>query len=105
MATNSFLILMLAGGAGILLGLIFFGGLWWTVQKGLASKYAALWFLTSLLLRSAISLGGFYLVGNDDPIRLLACLGGFVLARFIVTKLTSRTVVPDPVETRTRHEP
>jgi hypothetical protein len=31
---NETVILVLAGCAGVLLGAIFFGGLWWTVQKG-----------------------------------------------------------------------
>ena len=41
--------LMLALVTGISLGAIFFGGLWWTVQKGVPSKQPALWFLGSLL--------------------------------------------------------
>ena len=36
---------------GLVLGGVFFGGLWWTVQKGFASPRPALWFLGSLLLR------------------------------------------------------
>jgi F1F0 ATPase subunit 2 len=42
------LMLGLAGVAGLLLGAIFFGGLWWTVRKGVASSRPALWFLGSL---------------------------------------------------------
>lgn len=76
---------ILAGVIGILLGAIFFGGLWWTVRKGLPSKQPALWFLGSMLLRSAIVLFGFYFIGRGDWKRLLACLAGFVLGRFIVT--------------------
>ncbi len=84
---NSFL-LMLAGLAGLLLGAIFFGGLWWTVRKGLTAKQPALWFLGSTLLRMGIALAGFYFVGRGDWKRLLACLAGFVVARFFVTWLT-----------------
>ncbi len=80
-------ILVLAGGAGILLGVFFFGGLWWTVRRGLASKRPALWFLGSLLLRTAIVLTGIYLVSGGRWDGLLACLAGFVIARFIVTRL------------------
>ena len=47
--------------AGVLLGAFFFGGLWWTVRKGLSSNRAALWFLGSLLLRMSVTLTGFYL--------------------------------------------
>jgi F1F0 ATPase subunit 2 len=80
--------LLFAGVAGLLLGAIFFGGLWWTVRKGLSLKQPALWFLGSLLLRMGIVLAGFYFVGHGDWKRLLACLLGFVIARFVVTWLT-----------------
>ncbi len=79
---------VLAGLAGLLLGAIFFGGLWWTVRKGLTAKQPALWFLGSTLLRMGIALAGFYFVGRSDWQRLLACLAGFVVARFVVTWLT-----------------
>ena len=85
---NEMLSLLFAGVAGFLLGAIFFGGLWWTVRKGLSSKQPALWFVGSVLLRMGIVLAGFYLVGREDWKRLLACLLGFVIARFVVTRLT-----------------
>ena len=72
---------------GIALGLFFFGGLWWTVQKGLVSNRPALWFMSSLLLRSAVVLCGFYFVSGDDWKRLAACLLGFFIARFIAIRL------------------
>ena len=75
--------------AGMVLGAMFFGGLWWTVQKGLASTKPALWFLGSLLLRTGMALAGFYFVSGGDWKRLLACLFGFIIARLIVTRLTA----------------
>jgi F1F0 ATPase subunit 2 len=89
---NNFLILTLAIVAGILLGAIFFGGLWWTVRKGVFSKSPALWFLGSMLLRMGIVLVGFYFVGRGDWRRLVVCLLGFIVARFIVMRL-SRTPI------------
>ena len=89
---SNFLILVLALIAGLLLGATFFGGLWWTVRKGISSKHPALLFLGSLLLRISIVLLGFYFVGRGDWQRLVACLVGFIIARFIVVWLT-RTLV------------
>ena len=89
---NNSLLLMLAGLAGLLLGAIFFGGLWWTVRKGLTAKQPALWFLGSTVLRMGVALAGFYFVGRGDWRRLLACLAGFVVARVIVTWLTRAPV-------------
>jgi F1F0 ATPase subunit 2 len=78
--------------AGCLLGVIFFGGLWWTVRLGLLSPWPALWFLGSFVLRTVISLAGFYLAGRGDWHRLLACLSGFVITRVVITWLTRAPV-------------
>ncbi len=82
--------LLLAGG-GVLLGLFYFGGLRWTVRKGLASNSSALWFSLSFLLRSGACLAGFYLIGAGDAVRMLACLGGFVIARAVVLRLAANS--------------
>ena len=82
------LTLVLAWVAGGVLGVMFFGGLWWTIRKGVASQRPALWFLGSLLLRTSIALSGFYFVSGGHWRRLLACLLGFITARLLVTRLT-----------------
>ena len=84
--------LFLALMAGLLLGAMFFGGLWWTVQKGVSAKQPALWFFGSLLLRMSIALAGFYFVSGGHWERLLVCLFGFVIARFMVRRLTGPPV-------------
>jgi F1F0 ATPase subunit 2 len=84
---NEDVMLVLAGGAGLVLGAVFFGSLWWTIRKGISSTRPALWFLGSLVLRTAIVLAGFYVVSGRHWERLLACLLGFVIARFLVTRL------------------
>jgi len=56
MAMNEVLLLALALSMGVLLGAIFFGGLWWTVRKGVSSEQPAFWFFGSLLLRMSIAL-------------------------------------------------
>ena len=79
---------VLACVAGGLLGAFFFGGLWWTVRKGVTSKQPSLWFLCSSLLRTGVVLFGFYFVSAQQWQRLLLCLLGFVAVRFAVTWLT-----------------
>ena len=88
MTMNETLLLVLAFLAGGVLGSIFFGGLWWTVRKGVASAQPALWFSGSLLLRMSIALAGFYFVSGGDWRRLVPCLLGFVIARLAVAWLT-----------------
>jgi F1F0 ATPase subunit 2 len=88
MTMSDFLTLVMACAAGLVLGAIFFSGLWWTVRKGVESPRPAFWFLGSSLLRMSIVLVGFYFAGRGDWRRLAACLMGFVIARFIVMRLT-----------------
>ncbi|MCF8176762.1 MAG: ATP synthase subunit I [Burkholderiaceae bacterium] len=88
---NDFTVLVLAGLAGLLLGAVFFGGLWWTVRKGVASPRPAVWFLASLLMRMSLVMAGFYFVGQGDWRRLVACLVGFVIARILVTLFSARS--------------
>jgi F1F0 ATPase subunit 2 len=100
------LMLGLAGGAGLIMGAIFFGGLWWTVRKGVSSKRPALWFLGSLLLRTGVVVAGFYVVSDGHWQRLLACLFGFTVARFIVTWLTPPPIAaPNARTAEARHAP
>jgi F1F0 ATPase subunit 2 len=95
---NNFLMLTIALTAGLLLGAVFFGGLWWTIRKGLSSKHPAAWFLGSLLLRMSVTLAGFYWVGRGHWERLIMCLVGFILARLTVTWL-SRPLEPERMHT------
>ena len=85
---NEILPMIAVGMAGGALGGFFFGGLWWTVRRGVLSTHPALWFLGSLLVRMAVVLAGFYFVGHGNWQRLVACLTGFVLARLVVMYLT-----------------
>ncbi|AKB50887.1 ATP synthase protein I [Methanosarcina barkeri str. Wiesmoor] len=85
---NEILNLFLSLIAGFLLGAVFFGGLWWTVQKGLSSRKPAFWFLGSLLIRISIVIAGFYFVSDGHWERLLICLFGFFVMRHIIVRLT-----------------
>ena len=102
---NETLSLVLALVTGVLLGAMFFGGLWWTVQKGVSSKRPALWFFGSLLLRTSIALAGFYFIARGHWERLLVCLLGFVIARLIVTRLTRAAEKPACLAREASHAP
>ena len=97
--------LMLACIAGVAIGVLFFGGLWWTLRRTLWSKVPALWFLGSLLVRMAIALTGFYFVSNRHWERLLACLLGFLLARLMVTRFTHLGSKPSYLGQESGHAP
>jgi F1F0 ATPase subunit 2 len=88
MAMADVLSLWAAMSAGVVLGGMFFGGLWWTVRKAMSSDRPALWFFGSLISRMSIALLGFFAVGREDWSRWLLCLFGFALARLAVQFLT-----------------
>ena len=73
---------------GALIGTVFFGGLWLTVQKGLTSENPAWWFFGSTLLRTGFALAGFYFIAQGDWRRILLGLLGFFIARVVITRLT-----------------
>jgi len=85
---NDNLVLLLAAAGGGCLGVFYFVGLRWTLRKSLTSRATALWFSLSFLLRSSVCLYGIYWIGANDFVRILVCLGGFIVARMIVMKLT-----------------
>ena len=76
--------------AGIGLGIVFFGGLWLTIQKGLQSKKSGLIFTGSFIIRMTVILVGFYYVGANDWQMMLACLAGFLIARLVITRYTKK---------------
>ena len=85
---NDVLPLVAAGVAGIVLGTMFYGGLWWTIRQSMASTQPALWIFASVLVRMGITLSGFYVVAGIHWERLVVCLIGFLIARGGVTWVT-----------------
>ncbi|MBT7164018.1 MAG: ATP synthase subunit I [Victivallales bacterium] len=84
------LVAWLVGGV---LGMVFFGGLWWTVRRAVPSRRPAFWFVGSFVLRMGIAGIGFYsVVASGGLSRLLVCLLGFLMARGLVMWLTRSTV-------------
>ncbi len=75
------LYLILSLFAGILLGALFFGGLWWTVQKMSGSGSPHLLMAVSFIVRTVVVLGAFYLLVQTGWPNLLAAMLGFIVAR------------------------
>jgi len=82
---NEVSVLMLDVLGGTSLGAFFFGGLWWTVRRGLSSRIPAVWFLGSLSVRTGVTVGGFFLISHGNWRHSLACLLGFLAARTSMT--------------------
>jgi F1F0 ATPase subunit 2 len=74
--------------AGTVLGIVFFGGLWWTVTRGLGAAFPAAWFGLSALLRMGTALCGLYYFARLGLPPLVACLCGLLTARAMIKRLT-----------------
>lgn len=70
---------------GMILGAIFFGGLWLTVRQMTVSKRPGLLFVASIIFRSAAVLVGIWYCARDDALAIGCCLLGFVVVRLLAT--------------------
>ncbi|PKH03959.1 ATP synthase subunit I [Psychromonas sp. MB-3u-54] len=89
---------------GAVLGVFFFAGLWWTVRQGAKSKHPVIWFLSSFVLRSTLTLFAIYWITGGQWSRLLVCMLGFTLARIIVLIIT-RYSTKRAVQQESAHAP
>lgn len=85
-------ILSLMAGAG--LGIIFFVGLWKTIQRMSQVERPYLWMFSSFLLRVSIVLLGFYLIMLIQWQLMAVALLGFIFARLGVIRYTMRKTEP-----------
>ncbi|MDT7829868.1 ATP synthase subunit I [Pricia sp. S334] len=92
---NEILGLLPAVLAGAVLGTLFFGGLWVTIRLGLRSNRTGLIFAGSAIIRMAMVVVGFYYVGANSWQKMLACLGGFLIARIVITRITQKQDSPE----------
>lgn len=73
--------LVMASVGGLLLGLLYFGGLWMTVRRLPTTSCPALLSLGSFAGRLGLLLGGVYWLTAGHALPVLACLGGMLAAR------------------------
>ncbi len=74
----------MAGGAGALAGVLFFGGLWLTVRAMPKSRWPGLLMIGSFWIRTLITLAALYFTIRGDWHNAIAWIAGFILARVIV---------------------
>lgn len=74
--------MILAFSGGLALGLLFFGGLYVSVEKLTTSKYPALMMLASTVIRMMVLLIGVYMLMQGEVRNAAAALVGVVIAKF-----------------------
>lgn len=75
--------------AGTALGLLYFGGLWLTVERLPKSSLPALLTMGSFLVRTGIVILGFYYIMEGRLERLLVAMVGFLITRIFLVRLIS----------------
>lgn len=76
---------MIAFFIGIILGILYFGGLYLTVQKINTVKTPALLMTLSLILRMGLLIGAFFYIAKSGFKDILFALVGVILARLVMT--------------------
>jgi F1F0 ATPase subunit 2 len=71
---------------GLMLGLVFFGGLYLSVRRLAVHKHPAAYMLIGTAARMAILLGGFYLLRGQGPAVMLFALLGVMSVRFFMVR-------------------
>ena len=86
--TTNVLYLAMAFLVGMGTGIVYFGGLWWTVRQLPFVRQPALLTMGSFLVRTGISLTAFYLASEGHWERILISLLGFIIIRgFLVRRI------------------
>jgi F1F0 ATPase subunit 2 len=86
--TTNVLYLAMAFLVGMGTGMLYFGGLWWTVRQLPFVRQPALLTMGSFLVRTGISLTAFYLASEGHWERILISLLGFIIIRgFLVRRI------------------
>src|SRR5690606_8286780 len=82
--------LVLAGVSGVLIGLAYFGMLWWTVRRIGSARHPAALVAGSFLVRTIVAAGGIVVVSGGDPLPLVTAVAGFLVARTILIRVVGR---------------
>ena len=86
--------------AGVVLGLVFFGGLWWTTQRLVASSQPGILVSVSLLVRVAVLAAGLFLLAQVGSAALVAAVAGLLVTRIGLTRLAMNGRLPQPATSK-----
>lgn len=90
-------ILALVGVAvGIVAGLVFFGGLWWTSHRLVTSRRPGLLVALSLLVRMAVLATALVVLARVGVAMLAGGVGGVIVARMALTRAAVGGRLPEP---------
>ena len=77
--------LIFAFAVGAVIGVFFFGGLWWTVRRLGTAQRPGLLTLSSFFVRMGFALAALYFLGGEWD-RIMAALCGVVVVRVVMVR-------------------
>jgi F1F0 ATPase subunit 2 len=93
--STSLLVFAAALVGGMALGVLHFGGLWWTLRRLPGAQHPAILMVGSVLARSLVTVAGLYFIMGGAWQRLIVALGGFLVTRLMLTYWLRPKPVPD----------
>lgn len=81
--------------AGLVLGGLYFGGLWWSVARLKKVERKKLFLFISWVVRSVLLCGGLYALAVYDAQALLSGAAGLLAARFAIVRFVKRRLVQE----------
>lgn len=72
--------------SGLLLGVIYFGGLWWTSMRVGTVRSPGPFFMVSFVVRMAILLSGMYWATRGRLLETTVCLAGVLVVRQLMVR-------------------
>lgn len=96
------ILLVLGFVAGAALGLVFFGGLWWTTQRLATTSRPGLLLSVSLLGRLLVLAAVLVALASLDPLLVIGAVPGLLVARMALTssRMENRLSAPTPSTSR-----
>lgn len=82
----------LAGAGGALIGLLYFGILWWTVRRIPTARFPAALVAGTFLVRATLAAAGIVVVSRGEFLPLLTAIAGFLVARTILIRVVGRSL-------------
>ena len=84
--------LPLPAAGGLLIGLLYFGALWWTVRRMASARHPAALAAGSFLVRAAVAAGGIVLVSGGKLVPLVAAMAGLLIGRTILILIIGKSL-------------
>ena len=79
---------------GLLTGTLFFGGLWWSLQRLEDRPAAAGWFALGAFVRAGLALAGFWVALQYGLAAVAAAMVAFLVVRFGAVRLAKPSSKP-----------